>query len=67
VIVEFRILHGRYKAIGRIATLDFRRANFDILKDLPGGYQSHWTCWRIGQRGTLGGSVRARVLHLQYR
>lgn len=35
--VEFKNLCGRSTAIGRIATLDFRRANFDFFKDLPGG------------------------------
>ena len=33
-MVEFKILCGRSKAIHRIATLDFRRANFDFFKDL---------------------------------
>jgi len=36
-MVEFKILCGRSKAIHRIATLDFRRANFDFFKDLLGG------------------------------
>lgn len=34
---EFKILCERSKAISRIATLDFRRANFSFLKDLFGG------------------------------
>ncbi|GAB0202828.1 mitochondrial enolase superfamily member 1 [Grus japonensis] len=33
-MVEFRILCGRSRAISRIATLDFRRANFGLFKDL---------------------------------
>ena len=36
-MVEFRILYGRSKATSRITTLDFRRANFNLFKDLPGG------------------------------
>ena len=35
-MVEFKILSGRSKAISRIATLDFRRANFDLFQDLLG-------------------------------
>ena len=35
-MVEFKILSGRSKAISRIATLDFRRANFDLFWDLLG-------------------------------
>lgn len=35
-MVEFRILCGRNKAI-RIATLDFRKACFDLFKDLLRG------------------------------
>jgi len=30
-VVEFRILHGRNKAISRIITLEFRRANYDLI------------------------------------
>ena len=36
-MVEFRILRGGSRAIGRIKTLDFRRANFGLFKDLLGG------------------------------
>jgi len=36
-IVEFRILHGGSRAISRITSLDFRRANFGLFKDLLGG------------------------------
>ncbi|GAB0206587.1 hypothetical protein GRJ2_003124300 [Grus japonensis] len=35
-MVELRILHGRSRAISRITTLDFRRANFGLFKDLLG-------------------------------
>ncbi|GAB0200488.1 hypothetical protein GRJ2_002514200 [Grus japonensis] len=33
---EFRILHGRSRAMSRITTLDFRRAHFGLFKDLLG-------------------------------
>jgi len=36
-MVEFRILHGRSRAISRIKTLDFRRAKFGFFKELFGG------------------------------
>jgi len=36
-MVEFRILHGESRAISRIKTLDLRRANFDLFKELLGG------------------------------
>jgi len=36
-MVEFRILRGGSRAISRIKTLDFRRANFGLFKDLLGG------------------------------
>ena len=36
-MVKIRILCGRSKAIRRIAVLKFRRDNFDLFKDLPGG------------------------------
>ena len=35
-MVEFKFLSGRSKAISRIATLDFRKANFDLFQDLLG-------------------------------
>ncbi|GAB0203352.1 hypothetical protein GRJ2_002800800 [Grus japonensis] len=35
-MVEFRILHGRSRAISRITILDFRRGNFGLFKDLLG-------------------------------
>ena len=36
-MVEFRILCGGSRSISRTATLDFRRANSDLFKDLLGG------------------------------
>jgi len=36
-MVEFRILHGRSRAISRIKTLDLRRADFGLFKELLGG------------------------------
>jgi len=36
-IVEFRILHGGSRAISRIKTLDFRRADFALFRKLLGG------------------------------
>jgi len=36
-MVEFRILSGGSRAISRIKPLDFRRANFDLFKELLGG------------------------------
>ena len=36
-MVEFRLLRGRSRATSRITTLDFRRANFGLFKDLLGG------------------------------
>ena len=41
-MVEFKILSGRSKAISRIATLDFRRANFDLFRDLLGAIPWAW-------------------------
>ncbi|GAB0207239.1 mitochondrial enolase superfamily member 1 [Grus japonensis] len=57
-MVEFRILHGRSRAISRITTLDFRRANFGLCKDLlgripwvralegKGGAQESWSTFK---------------------
>ncbi|GAB0175916.1 mitochondrial enolase superfamily member 1 [Grus japonensis] len=56
-MVEFRILCGRSRAIIRITTLDFRRANFGLLKDLLGripwvralegwGVQENWSIFK---------------------
>jgi len=36
-MVEFRFLHGGSRAVSRITTLDCRRANFGLFKDLLGG------------------------------
>jgi len=36
-MVEFSILHGGSREISRTITLDFRRANFSLFKDLLGG------------------------------
>jgi len=36
-MVEFRILHGGSGAISKIKTLDFKRDNFGLFKDLLGG------------------------------
>jgi len=36
-MTEFRILRGGSRAVSRIKSLDFRRANFDLFKDLLGG------------------------------
>jgi len=36
-MVEFRILRGGSRAISRIKTLDLRRANFGLFKDILGG------------------------------
>lgn len=35
--VEFRTLHGRNRVVCKIATLDFKRVNFGLFKDLLGG------------------------------
>jgi len=36
-MVNFRILRGGSRAISMITTLDFRRANFGLFKELLGG------------------------------
>jgi len=36
-MVEFRILRGGSRAISMIETLDLRRANFGLFKELLGG------------------------------
>jgi len=38
-MVEFEILSGRSKPESRIATLDFRKVNFDLFWDLFGAIQ----------------------------
>ncbi|GAB0205877.1 mitochondrial enolase superfamily member 1 [Grus japonensis] len=56
-MVEFRILRGRSRAVSRITTLDFRRANFGLFKDLlgripwvkvleGGGVQESWSVFK---------------------
>ncbi|KAF4790206.1 Galanin peptides [Turdus rufiventris] len=34
--MDYRIWHGGSQGMNRITTLDFRRDNFGLLKDLPG-------------------------------
>jgi len=54
-MVEFRILCGGSRAISRIKTLDFRKANFGLFKELLGGIPSARTlkgrgvqeCWLL--------------------
>ena len=36
-MVEFRLLRGGSRAISRITSLDLRRANLGLFRDLPGG------------------------------
>ena len=36
-MVKFRVLHGGSRAINRIKTLDLRRFNFSLFKELLGG------------------------------
>jgi len=36
-MVEFRNLRGGSRVVSRIKTLDFRRANFGLFKELLGG------------------------------
>jgi len=52
-MAEFRLLRGGSRAINRIKTLDFRRANFGLFKDLLGGIK-----WVRALEGG-GGSKRA--------
>lgn len=33
-IIQFEFVHGRNKAVSRIAVLDFRGTDFDLFKDL---------------------------------
>ena len=44
-MVEFRILHGGSRAVSNIKTLNFRRANFGLFKELLGGI-----LWRQGSQ-----------------
>ena len=56
-MVNFRILHGRSRATSRITALDFKRANFGLVKDLLGqvpwaralegrGVQESWSVFK---------------------
>jgi len=64
--VEFRILRGGSRAISRIKTLDFRRANFGLFKELLGGIP--WAralkgrgvqeCWSLFKRHFLHAQER---------
>jgi len=36
-MIELRILHRGNRAVSRIASLNFRKANLDLFKDLLGG------------------------------
>ena len=38
-IVEFRLLYGRDKAVSRVATVNFRRANFDLFLEVSNGFE----------------------------
>jgi len=65
-MVEFRILHGGSRALSRIKTLDFRRANFGLFKELLGGIP--WAralkgrgiqeCWLLSKRHFLHAQER---------
>jgi len=65
-MVEFRILHGGSRVISRIKTLDFRRANFGLFKDLLGGIlwvrafegRGVQECWSLFKRHFLRGQDR---------
>jgi len=54
-IVEFRILRAGSRAISRIKTLDLKRANFGLFKELLGGIPWAWAlegrgvqeCWSL--------------------
>ena len=53
-MVDFRILRGRSRATSQVTTLDFKRANFGLFKDLLGGipWLGLWKAWgskRAGQ------------------
>lgn len=45
-IMEFSILWGGIRAIGKIITLEFRRANFGLFRDLLG-----WIPWKHSLEG----------------
>jgi len=48
-MVEFRILHGGNREINRIKTLDFKRANFRLFKELLGAIP-----WVMALEGRTG-------------
>jgi len=65
-MVNFRILRGGSRAISRMKTLDFRRANFGLFKELLGGIP--WVRALEG-RGVQESWLRFKhhFLHAQYR
>jgi len=74
-MLEFRILHGGSKAISRIKTLDLRRANFGLFKELLGGIP--WTrtlesrgvqeCWSLFKHHFLHAQERCIPLRKKSR
>jgi len=60
-MVEFRILHGGSRVISRIKTLELRRANFGLFKELLGGIpctralkgRGVQECWSLFKRHFL--------------
>jgi len=65
-IVEFRILRGGSRVISRISTLDFRRANSGLFKDLVGGIPWVRTLEGRGVPGTWS-LFKYHFLHAQDR
>ena len=65
-IVEFRILRAGSRAISRIKTLDLKRANFGLFKELLGGIPWAWAlegrgvqeCWSLFKLHFLHGQER---------
>ncbi|XP_030324209.1 nipped-B-like protein [Calypte anna] len=49
---EFRIMGSMHKTMSRIAPLDFRRANFDLLKKLLG--EIPWELWKVERLNRAG-------------
>jgi len=72
--VEFRILHGGSRAISRIKTLDFRRANFGFFKQLLGGIlwvralegRGVHECWLLFKRHFLHAQERCIPLRKKW-
>jgi len=72
-MVEFRILHGGSRAISRIKTLDLRRADFALFKELLGGIP--WAralegrgvqeCWSLFKRHFLHAQERCIPLRIK--